>query len=143
MAQKLQEVKDAAKAQEPNVVAPLQKPIAGDSNPADFEIPKYPVVGDGEKAATDTGADGGKSVAGRKTMKGGETKDLHSGKEAPMVADKEKGAEGDEPEGKEETTKTKEDHEVEIELNSILKKGPSKSPNSFVAAHKGWEKMRS
>lgn len=67
-----------------------------------------------------------KSVAGRKTMKGGETKDLHTGKEAPMKANK-KIKEVDEAEGTEVVVESKEDHEIERELNSILKKGPSKS----------------
>lgn len=59
-------------------------------------------------------------------LKSGETKDLHSGKEAPMVVDreKEKYPAGKKME-KEEKVESKEDHEVEMELNSILKKGPS------------------
>ena len=72
--------------------------------------------------------DDARSVAGRKTMlKGGETKDLHSGKEAPMAVDreKEKYPAGKRPE-KEAKAESQEDHEVEMELNSILKKGPSK-----------------
>ncbi len=73
--------------------------------------------------------DDAKSVAGRKTMlKGGETKDLHSGKEAPMAVEreKEKYPAGKKTE-KEEKVESEEDHEVEMELNSILKKGPSTS----------------
>ena len=71
--------------------------------------------------------DDAKSVAGRKTMlKGGETKDLHSGKEAPMAVEREKEKY---PAGKkiekEQRVESQEDHEVEVELNSILKKGPS------------------
>ena len=58
-----------------------------------------------------------KSVAGRKTMKGVESKD---GKEAPLYP------KGDEAEGTQVTKETEEDHKVEAELNSILKKGSSK-----------------
>ena len=73
--------------------------------------------------------DDAKSVAGRKTMlKGGETKDLHSGKEAPIAVEREKEKY---PAGKkiekEQRVESQEDHEVEVELNSILKKGPSTS----------------
>ena len=73
--------------------------------------------------------DDAKSVAGRKTMlKGGETKDLHLGKEAPMAVEREKEKY---PAGKkiekEQPVESQEDHEVEMELNSILKKGPSTS----------------
>ncbi len=62
---------------------------------------------------------GEKSVAGRKKMKGGEKWDMATGKEAAME-DKKKEPEKDEAE-------TKEDHQVEVELNSILKKGLSES----------------
>ena len=59
-------------------------------------------------------------------LKGGETKDLHSGKEAPMAVEREKEKY---PAGKkiekEQRVESQEDHEVEVELNSILKKGPS------------------
>ena len=61
---------------------------------------------------------GEKTVAGRKKMKGGEKWDMATGKEAAM--EEKKG------EGKKDEAETKEDHDVEIELNSILKKGPSK-----------------
>ena len=75
------------------------------------------------------GDDDAKSVAGRKTMlRGGETKDLHSGKEAPIAVDREKEKyPAGKKEDKVEKVESIEDHEVEIELNSILKKGPSKS----------------
>ena len=70
-------------------------------------------------------------------LKGGETKDLHSGKEAPMVVDreKEKYPAGKKME-KEEKVESKEDHEVEMELNSILKKGPSTS-RSMLCTERG------
>lgn len=69
-------------------------------------------------------------------LKGGETKDLHSGKEAPIAVDreKEKYPAGKKVE-KEEKVESAEDHEVEMELNSILKKGPSTS-NSIPGAKK-------
>ena len=128
VAKKLQEVKDTAKSQEPIVAPSQQKPISGDSDSKSADPPKYPKV-DGIKDGADVGTiDGMKSVAGRKTMKGGETKDLHSGKEAPMKADDSKAQGGDDAEeGTEEKAESKEDHEIETELNSILKRGPSKS----------------
>ncbi len=84
-----------------------------------------------EIGSTDRGAaatiDGGeRSVAGRKTLKGGETKDVHSGKEAPRYPDTSKDKEdGDE---KKEKAETEEDHAIEAELNTILKKSPSMLP---------------
>ncbi|KAL8743499.1 MAG: hypothetical protein Q9190_004151 [Brigantiaea leucoxantha] len=64
--------------------------------------------------------DGDKSVAGRRKMKGGEKWDVATGKEAPIAK------EGSDS-GKEDKEETPEEHEVEIELNAILKKGPSRS----------------
>ena len=84
------------------------------------------------------GGDNAKSVAGRKTiLKGGETKDLHSGKDALMAVDREKekypaGKKVEKP----EKVESEEDHEVEIELNSILKKGPSTSDSIPCAKRK-------
>lgn len=66
-----------------------------------------------------------KSVAGRKKMKGGEKYDMATGKEAAMVVDKE-GTSGKDI-SSEKKEETQEDHEIEVELNLILKKGPSKS----------------
>ena len=100
-----------------------------------MKAPAYAGEQDSEKPIMGQGGDNAKSVAGRKTMlKGGETKDLHSGKEAPMAVDKEKekypaGKKAEAP----EKVESKEDHEVEMELNSILKKGPSTS-NSIKCA---------
>lgn len=71
----------------------------------------------------------GKGFAGRKKFKGGENWDVASGKQAPIKG-KKKDGEDDEDEGKEkkeEKAETTEEHEVEVELNSILKKGPSMS----------------
>lgn len=130
VAQKLQDIKDAAKAQEPVVPTTPQKPIAAsteDGRPMEVEVPGYAEEQGSEIPARENVDDDAKSVAGRKTMlKGGETKDLHSGKEAPMAVDreKEKYPAGKKVE-KEEKVESKEDHEVEMELNSILKKGPS------------------
>lgn len=66
-----------------------------------------------------------KSVAGRKKMKGGEKYDMATGKEAAMVVDKE-GTSGKDI-SSEKKEETQEQHEIEVELNLILKKGPSKS----------------
>lgn len=75
-------------------------------------------------------------------LKGGEMKDLHSGKEAPMAVDREKekypaGKKVD----KDEKVESKEDREIEMELNSILKKGPSMS-KSMPCANKGHDHNR-
>lgn len=86
--------------------------------------PKSPLIPD---TPPDTGPNpapeaGEKSVAGRKKMiKGGEKWDMATGKEAAMVVDKE--GVGKEP----DKAETQEQHNIEVELNSILKKGPSKS----------------
>ena len=64
-----------------------------------------------------------KGFAGRTKMKGGEKWDMATGKEAAMQVDKE----GEK--GETETKETEEEHKVEVELNSILKKGPSKLPS--------------
>ena len=71
---------------------------------------------------------GDRSVAGRKTIKGGETKDVHSGKEAPRYPDTSKDKEDGEE--KKENAETEEDHAIETELNTILKKSPSMPPFS-------------
>lgn len=129
VAQKLQDIKDAAKAQEPVVPTTPQKPIAAsneDGKPIEVKPPAYAEEQNSDNPTGGKADDDAKSVAGRKTMlKGGETKDLHSGKEAPMAVDrgKEKYPAGKKVE-KEEKVESKEDHEVEMELNSILKKGP-------------------
>ena len=127
MAQKLQDIKDAAKVQEAAITTTPRKATdvsTEDGEPIEMkgstnaeQVIENPVMGDDAR-----------SVAGRKTMlKGGEAKDLHSGKEAPIAVDreKEKYPAGKKPE-KEAKMESQEDHEVEMELNSILKKGPSK-----------------
>lgn len=100
----------------------------GDGEPIEMKVSTYAEEQDIEKPIMEKVDDDARSVAGRKTMlKGGETKDLHSGKEAPMAVDreKEKYPAGKKTE-KEAKVESQEEHEVEMELNSILKKGPSK-----------------
>ena len=132
VAQKLQDIKDAAKAQEAAVPTTPRKATdvsTGDGEPIEIKGPTYAEEQDIENPIMGKIDGDARSVAGRKTMlKGGETKDLHSGKEAPMAVDreKEKYPAGKKPE-KETKMESQEDHEVEMELNSILKKGPSKS----------------
>ncbi|KAL2042892.1 hypothetical protein N7G274_004652 [Stereocaulon virgatum] len=124
LAQKLQGLKDAAKAQKPDSVASPQKPIAvsvEDNKSTDANVPLASEVGGRAKGTGSRGSEGGKSVAGRKTLKGGESKDVHSGKEAPKYPDPSKEKDGEE---KEERKETEEEHEIETELNTILKKGP-------------------
>lgn len=58
---------------------------------------------------------GEKGVTGRKKMRGGEKWDISTGKES---AESEKGA----------TPKTKEEMDIDIELNAILKRSPSAWP---------------
>lgn len=122
----MQAMKDAANTHGTvGMVESPQKPIAGGTDKKDsFLAPEPSALAATEKAAADKmvdSVDSQKSVAGRKIMKGGETKDLHSGKEAPLYP---KGDAANEASA-EEKAKTEEDHEVETELNTILKKGPS------------------
>ena len=132
MAQKLQKIKDAARAQEPVVPTIPQKSIVAsvqDGKPIERETLTFSKETQGGKSKFGKVDDDAKSVAGRKRiLKGGETKDLHSGKEAPMAIEREKAKY---PAGKksekEEKEGSREDHELEMELNSILKKGPSTS----------------
>ncbi|KAL2051739.1 hypothetical protein ABVK25_007895 [Lepraria finkii] len=124
VAQKLQAVKDTAKAQNPDSVAAPQKPISvepEDKKATDVDVPLASEADGSDKGTGSTMGEGTKSVAGRKTRKGGESKDMHSGKEAPRYPDPSKEKEGEE---KEEKKETEEEHEIETELNSILKKGP-------------------
>ncbi|KAL8947928.1 MAG: hypothetical protein Q9222_005831 [Ikaeria aurantiellina] len=67
-----------------------------------------------------------KGVAGRKVFKGGENWDVASGKQAPVDAKKKGDETSEDTTGslKEERHETEEEHEVEVELNGILKKGP-------------------
>lgn len=130
VAQKLQQAKDAAKVQELVGVTSPQRPIAAnieDQNPVQVKAPVHSEEGDRDGLATEVIRESAKSVAGRKTMKGGEHRDMHSGKGAAMVSNREKGKTTSQKEGKEEKVESKEEHEVEMELNSILKKGPSRS----------------
>lgn len=129
VAQKLQDIRDAAKAQEPILLTDSQKPTAGsteEGNPNEMEVPPYVKGKDNVNPTKGEGDDDARSVAGRKTrLKGGETKDQRSGKEAPIAVDREKEKY---PAGKNVEKEEKvESTEVEMELNSILKKGPSTS----------------
>lgn len=68
-----------------------------------------------------------KGVAGRKKYKGGEHWDVASGKQAPIGGKKtlnDEENEEDEVGKKIQKEETEEEHEIEVELNSILKKGP-------------------
>ena len=130
VAQKLQDIRDAVRAQEPVIPTIPQNPIISnteDRKPIDGKVLTPTEERNGNNPRTGTEDEDARSIAGRKTMlKGGESKDLHSGKEAPVALqrDKERYPVGKKIE-KEEKTESKEDHEVEVELNSILKKGPS------------------
>ncbi|KAL8974505.1 MAG: hypothetical protein Q9197_001267 [Variospora fuerteventurae] len=68
-----------------------------------------------------------RGAAGRKKYKGGEHWDVASGKQAP-VGEKQNEEENETHLGvkdEKETEETEEEHKLEVELNSILKKGPS------------------
>ena len=130
MAHTLQEVKDAVKAQEPvGVIAPQKSTTGNAEDRKSAVVSKQPDSDSAPsgKAIEDNNSDGEKSVAGRKTMKSGEMKDLRSGKETPLKIDKtkDKVAEVRKDDEEAEKVQSKEDHDVEVELNSILKKGPS------------------
>ncbi|MCJ1425442.1 hypothetical protein MMC29_003341 [Sticta canariensis] len=114
----------AMKAKAYSDKAMAQKPIdpqaAVNGEPNIENRPKSPLIPD---TPPDTGPIpvseiGEISVAGRKKMKGGEKWDMATGKEAAMVVDKQ--GVGKEP----DKVETQEEHDVEVELNSILKKGP-------------------
>lgn len=132
VAQKLQDIKDAARAQGAILPTTPQKPIAvsiEDEKPVEGKVSTSTNGQDSATLQMGKGDDDARSVAGRKTMlRGGEIKDLHSGKEAPIAVEREKEKY---PAGKkiekQEKAESKEDHEVETELNLILKKGPSTS----------------
>ena len=135
VAQKLQDIKDAVRAQEPVVPTVPQKSIAASTEngkPIEGKVLTSAEEQDSTLLRMGKGADDAKSVAGRKTMlKSGETKDLHSGREAPMgEREKEKYPAGKKKLAQEEKAESQEDHEVELELNSILKKGPSTSKST-------------
>ncbi|MCJ1465099.1 hypothetical protein MMC07_003715 [Pseudocyphellaria aurata] len=112
---------NAESASGPATIPKLKdSPTEAKGEPGIENRPKSPLIPDtppdtGSILASETGE---KSVAGRKKMKGGEKWDMATGKEAAMVVDKEgAGKEPDRPE-------TQEEHNIEVELNSILKKGP-------------------
>lgn len=92
--------------------------------PDDDDIPSSKTASI-SKTKVDDSKTSEKSVAGRKKMKGGEKYDMATGKEAAMVVDKE-GTSGKDI-SSEKKEETQEEHEIEVELNLILKKGPSKS----------------
>lgn len=134
-ARKLQEVKDAARTQGPVVAPAPQKPLGDsvlkDRSHIDIEVSdqSHP-----EKAHSDESmlekdtakeraksreSESEKSVAGRRTRKGGQMENLHSGNQSPM------GGLGEAQKDEKKEEKSKDDQEVDLELNSILKKGPS------------------
>lgn len=117
---KLKEVERASKKSHPIASNRPSSPLI----PNDDDIPSSKTASI-SKTKVDDSNTSEKSVAGRKKMKGGEKYDMATGKEAAMVVDKE-GTSGKDisSEKKEETP---EEHEIEVELNLILKKGPSKS----------------
>ena len=148
VAHKLHEVKDDAMAHKPQ--QPIgggsgQKPLADDSDRdkshVEIEVPqKLPTDKASQmKAPSDNRPpedkmDSEKSVAGRKTMQKGDSKKPQAEKDPPSGVGKDKITEatGEKKEVMEETQETKDAHEVEQEINSILKRSPSTSCRSFL-----------
>ena len=144
---KLHEVKDDALAHKPQ--PPIgggagQKPLVDDSDRdkshVEIEVPqKLPTDKVSQmKAPSDNRPpedrlDSEKSVAGRKTMQKGDTKKPQAEKDPSPGISKEKAVEtdGEKKESKEDTQETEEAHEVEQEINSILKRSPSTSSHSL------------
>ena len=87
-----------------------QAPVKSETSPPAAKPPE-------EKPASQ------KSIAGRKKVKGGDKWDKVTGKDSATVGDRVAGTQ----DAKTTVVETKEEHEVEVELNSILKKGPSLS----------------
>ena len=108
-ARRLKEARQAAKkGAKPEAVGP--KPVGHQAQtPIDIEIPE----GDHDHTSA------GKPVSGRK-IKGGEKWDMATGKEAAIQAH------GEGEHARQKKQETQEQHEIEVELNAILKKGPSK-----------------
>ncbi|KAL6718104.1 hypothetical protein ACLMJK_004190 [Lecanora helva] len=120
IARKLQEVKAAAREPEQIGVPSPQKPIGGDMN-SDIGGKSTLRPADA-RSESEAPVNGDKSVAGRKTMKSGGTMEGVSAKESPKESSIAK-AQND-ASGKKSTVESEEEHEIESELNSILKKGP-------------------
>ena len=147
MARKLHDVKNDAMAHKPQ--QPIgggsgQKPLAEDldrdKTHAEIEVPqKLPTDKAAQmKAPSDNRPpedkmDSEKSVAGRKTMQKGESKKPQAEKDSPSGVSKDRTTEtnGEKKETKEETQETKEAHEVEQEINAILKRSPSTTSHSL------------
>lgn len=120
-ADKLKEVDRASKKSHVIATNRPSSPLIPDDD--ETTLPKTASI---SKTKVDDGSTSEKSVAGRKKMKGGEKYDMATGKQAAMVVDKE-GTSGKDI-SSEKKEETQEEHEIEVELNLILKKGPSKSP---------------
>jgi len=116
---KLKEVERASKKSHPIASNRPSSPLI----PDDDDIPSSKTASISKTKVDSNTSE--KSVAGRKKMKGGEKYDMATVKEAAMVVDKE-GTSGKDI-SSEKKGETLEEHEIEVELNLILKKGPSKS----------------
>lgn len=141
MARKLHEVKDDAIAHKPQPQiggTSGQKPLADDSDRdkshVEIEVPQRlptdkvaQMKAPSDNRPSEDKVDGERSVAGRKTMHKGEPKKAQSDRQSSLGGSKDRIVESDteirEPE--EESQETKEAHEVEQEINSILKRSPS------------------
>ncbi len=114
--------KDAENAQNADVGQRLRDAEAAAKKAADAKTPNPNAVVAAVEKEVPILADAAKNVAGRIKVKGGEKWDMGPGEEAAGVG-KEGG--GGQAEGKEEPAETQEEHDVEVELNLILKRSPS------------------
>ena len=148
VSRKLHEVKDDFQAHRPQ--APIggttgQKPLADDSNKdkshVEVEVPQNlptdkaaQMKAPSDNRPPEDGTSGEKSVAGRKTMQKGDARKTQLEQDSSSVVGKEKSTETStqKAEVQQETKESKEAHEVEQEINSILKRSPSTSPSSHL-----------
>ena len=109
------EAKEKAKAAPPLVSdQDVNEKLKGASN-----VAKEAVETQGHRTPPEVVLNNVDKSVGRKKVKGGEKWDVSSGKEAGTAQ-------------KEEVKKTDEEKDVEMELNSILKRSPSESISSHI-----------
>ena len=143
VARKLHEVEDDAKAHRPQT--PIggssgQKPLADEPNRdkshIEIEVPQNlptdkaaQMKAPSDNRPSEDGPGGEKSVAGRKTMQKGDARKTQVEQESSSGVNKQKTTETGtgKAEVQPETRESEEAHEVEQEINSILKRSPSTS----------------
>lgn len=123
---KLEDIKAAAKkGVSPNREEGPAKPVKGQQQvPLEVAVPTKGL----REEKGDKDGDGKFVGGGPRKVKGGEKWDMATGKEAPSKDGKKDGKE-------EEEEESEEDHKIEVELNGILKKGPSMLRSSIGILH--------